>query len=63
MMLLKNVKQSVDPCQNEEIDTDMCFYKSLVSSLKALISPKKNSLARVKIQNALFEIEFVENLD
>ena len=41
---------------------DMHFCKSLVSLLKAL-SLKKNSLARVKIQKVLFEIEFGENLD
>ena len=32
------------------------------TSLKTL-SPKKNSLAWVKIQKVLFEIEFGENLD
>ena len=56
------VGQSVAPSQNEEIDTDMHFCKSLASSLKAL-SPKKNRLARVKIQEVLFEIELGENID
>ena len=56
------VGQSVAPSQNDEIDTDMHFFKSLVSLLKAL-SPKQNSLVRVKIQKVLFEIEFGENLD
>ena len=56
------VGQSVAPSQNDEIDTDMRFCKSLVSSLKA-ISPKKNRLARVKIQKVLFEIGFGENID
>ena len=56
------VGQSVAPSQNDEIDTDIHFCKSLVSSLKA-ISPKKNGLARVKIQKVLFEIEFGDNLD
>ena len=62
MILLKHVGQKVDPSQNEEIDKDMYFYQILVSSLKAL-SAKKNSLARVKTQNVLFELEFAENLD
>ena len=62
MILLKHVGQSDDPSQNEEIDKDMYFYQILVSSLKAL-SAKKNSLARVKTQNVLFELEFAENLD
>ena len=62
MILLKHVGQSVDPSQNEEIDKDMYFYQILVSSLKAL-SAKKNSLAREKTQNVLFELEFAENLD
>ena len=53
---------SVAPGQNDEIDTDMHFCKSLVSSLK-VISPNKNRLARVKIQKVLFEIEFEENID
>ena len=56
------VGQSVAPSQNDEIDTDMHFCKSLVSSLK-VISPNKNRLARVKIQKVLFEIEFGENID
>ena len=56
------VGQSVAPSQNDEIDTDIHFCKSLVSLLKAL-SPKKNSLARVKIQKVLFETESGENLD
>ena len=56
------VGQSVVPSQNDEIDTDIHFCKCLVSLLKAL-SPKKNSLARVKIQKVLFEIESGENLD
>ena len=56
------VGQSVAPSQNDEIDTDMYFFESLVSLLKAL-SPKQNSLVRVKIQKVLFEIEFGENLD
>ena len=56
------VGQSVAPSQNDEIDTDMHFCKSLISSLKSL-SPKSNSLAWVKIQKVLFEIEFGENLD
>ena len=34
------VGQSVAPSQNGEIDTDMHFCKSLVSSLKAL-SPRR----------------------
>ena len=38
------VGQSVAPSQNDEIDTDMHFCKSLISSLKSL-SPKSNSLA------------------
>ena len=54
--------QSVVPSQNDNIDMDMHFCKSLVSLLKAF-SLKKNSLARVKIQKVLFEIEFGENLD
>ena len=37
------VGQSVAPSQNREIDADMHFCKSLVSSLKAL-SSKKNRL-------------------
>ena len=41
---------------------DMHFCESLVSSVKAL-SPEKNSLAQVKTQKVLFEIEFGENLD
>ena len=49
--------QSVTPSQNDEIDTDMHFCKSLVSLLKAL-SLKKNSLARLKVLKVLFEIEF-----
>ena len=56
------VGQSVAPSQNDEIDMDMYFFESLVSLLKAL-SPKQNSLVRVKIQKVLFEIEFGENLD
>ena len=56
------VEQSIAPSQNDEIDTDMHFCESLVSSVKAL-SPEKNSLAQVKTQKALFEIEFGENLD
>ena len=56
------VGQSVAPSQNDEIDTDMHFCESLVSSLKALY-PKENSLARVKTQKVLFEIEIGENLD
>ena len=44
--------QSVVLSQNGEIDKDMNFCKSLVSSLKALRS-KKNRLARVKIQKFL----------
>ena len=40
----------------------MHFCESLVSSVKAL-SPEKNSLAQVKTQKVLFEIEFGENLD
>ena len=42
------VEQSFALSQNYEIDTDRHFCKSLVSSLKAL-SPKKNSLAQVKV--------------
>ena len=56
------VGQSIAPSQNDEIDTDMHFCESLVSSVKAL-SPEKNSLAQVKTQKVLFEIEFGENLD
>ena len=56
------VGQSVALSQNDEIDRDMHFCKSLVSSLKAL-STKKDRLAWVKIQKVLFEIEFGENLD
>ena len=56
------VGESVAPSQNDEIDTDMHFCESLVSSVKAL-SPEKNSLAQVKTQKVLFEIEFGENLD
>ena len=56
------VGQSVAPSQNDEIDTDMHFCESLVSLLKAL-SPKENSLARVKTQKVLFEIEIGQNLD
>ena len=41
-----SVGQSVSPSQNDGIDTDMYFCKSLVSSLKAL-SPKRNRLTRV----------------
>ena len=44
--------QSVVLSQNDEIDNDMNFCKSLVSSLKALRS-KKIRLARVKIQKFL----------
>ena len=44
--------QSVVLSQNDEIDNDMNFCKSLVSSLKALRS-KKNRLALVKIQKFL----------
>ena len=70
MESLKNVndtvktktEQSFVRSQNDNIDTDMHFCKSLVLSLKAL-SLKKNSLARVKIQKVLFDIEFGENLD
>ena len=40
------VGQIVSPSQNDEIDTDMHFCESLVSSLKAL-SPKRNRLTRV----------------
>ena len=56
------VGQSVAPSQNDEIDTDMHFCESLVSSLKAL-NPKENSLARVKTQKVLFEIEIGQDLD
>ena len=56
------VEQSIAPSQNDEIDTDMHFCESLVSSVKAL-GPEKNSLAQVKTQKVLFEIEFGENLD
>ena len=56
------VGQSVAPSQNDEIDTDMHFCKSLVSLLKA-VSPKKNRLARVKVQKVLLETEFGENVD
>ena len=56
------VGQSIAPSQNDEIDTDMHYRESLVSSVKAL-SPEKNSLAQVKTQKVLFEIEFGENLD
>ena len=56
------VGQSVAPSQNDEIDTDMHFCESLVSSLKALY-PKENSLARVKTQKVLFEIEIGQDLD
>ena len=56
------VEQSIAPSQNDEIDTDMHFCESLVSSVKAL-SPENNSLAQVKTQKVLFEIEFGENLD
>ena len=38
------IGQSFAPRQNDKIDTNMHFCKSLVSSLKAL-SPKKNRLA------------------
>ena len=70
MESLKNVndtvktktEQSFVRSQNDNIDTDMHFCKSLVLSLKAL-SLKKNSLARMKIQKVLFDIEFGENLD
>ena len=70
MESLKNVndtvktktEQSFVRSQNDNIDTDMHFCKSLVLSLKAL-SLKKNTLARVKIQKVLFDIEFGENLD
>ena len=54
--------QSIAPSQNDEIDADMHFCESLVSSVKAL-SSEKNSLAQVKTQKVLFEIEFGENLD
>ena len=59
------VGRIVAPSQNDEIDTDMNFRICiciLVSSLKAL-SPKKDRLARVKIQKVTFEVEFGENLD
>ena len=56
------VGQSVAPSQNDEIDTDMHFCESLVSSLKDLY-PKENSLARVKTQKVLFEIEIGQDLD
>ena len=56
------VGQSIAPSQNDEIDTDMHYRESLVSSVKAL-SPEKNSLAQVKTQKVLFETEFGENLD
>ena len=56
------VGQSVAPSQNDEIDTDMHFCKSLVSLLKA-VSPKKNRLALVKVQNVLLETEFGEKVD
>ena len=56
------VRHSIALSENSEIDTDMHFCISLVSSLKAL-NPKENSLTRVKIQKVLFEIEFGENLD
>ena len=46
---------SIAPSQNDEIDTDMHFCESFVSSVKAL-SPEKNSLAQVKTQKVLFEI-------
>ena len=64
MMLLKQSSGRVllQASQNDEIDTDMHFCESLVSSVKAL-SPEKNSLAQVKTQKVLFEIEFGENLD
>ena len=42
------IEQSVAPSQNDEIDTDKHFCKSLVAPLKAL-SPKKNRLPQVKI--------------
>ena len=58
----KIVGQSVAPSENDEIDTDMHFCKSLVSLLKA-VSPKKNRLAWVKVQKVLLEIEFGENVD
>ena len=46
------VGQNVVLSQNDEIDKDMNFCKSLVSSLKALRS-KENRQARVKIQKFL----------
>ena len=49
------VGQSVAPSQNDEIDTDMHFCESLVSSLKALY-PKENSLARVKIKRSYLKL-------
>ena len=61
MMLLKQSSGRV-LLQVKMIDKDMHFCESLVSSVKAL-SPEKNSLAQVKTQNVLFEIEFGENLD
>ena len=47
---------------NNDTDSDMLFCRSLVDSLRGL-TPRKNKIARMKIQKVLFEVEFEDNTD
>ena len=47
---------------NNDTDSDMLFCRSLVDSLRGL-TPRKNKIARMKIQKMLFEVEFEDNTD
>ena len=47
---------------NNDTDSDMLFCRSLVDSLRGL-TPRKNKIARMKIQKVLFEVEFEDNID
>ena len=57
---LKKVNQTTDLLFNEshhEDDGDALFCKSIIPTLKGL-SPRNNRLAKIKIQQLLFDLEF-----
>ena len=47
---------------NNDTDSDMLFCRSLKDSLRGL-TPRKNKIARMKIQKELVEVEFEDNID
>ena len=54
--LISSIKEKNNPASKNE-DSDELFCRSLVQPLKRL-SPKTNQLARIKIQQLLFELEY-----